>query len=339
MATAAFLDRRKIEEFPLTTEENEDITLDSKDVVVSRVECEKSLIGRVFGAKKINFSGFKYTIHNIWHTNEPFTVCEIGENLFQFIFKSREDKIRVRGGRTWSFDSQYIILRDWSEEVINNPEAFKTVELWVQLWNIPFHWLSVDTGRKIGLKFGKLKDIHIPEVGSSRGKHIKILVEVNLDKPLMRGTNIKLNEDAYWVEFKYENLQSFCFYCGHIGHTKRNCQMRKLDIENNNLNEGQFGEWLRASDLGISRSGNKPARTGNEYEMETNKEIKVDAGNCSRDQPLHSDYETGAFRQGISWNSTEKDGIDTKGDALLGVDNKENEMMVDPNPYSDIQSK
>lgn len=42
---------------------------------------------------------------------------------------------------------------------------------------------------------------------------------VNLDKPLLRGTNLKLNGAICWVDFKYEKLADFCYYCGHVGHT------------------------------------------------------------------------------------------------------------------------
>lgn len=45
-----------------------------------------------------------------------------------------------------------------------------------------------------------------------------MLVEVKLDIPLLRGTKLKLDQEVLWVEFKYEQLAFFCFYCGLIGH-------------------------------------------------------------------------------------------------------------------------
>ncbi|KAK6141929.1 hypothetical protein DH2020_024326 [Rehmannia glutinosa] len=127
--------------------------------------------------------------------------------------------------------------------------------------DIPSHWMSMETGRKIGKKFGTLKDILIPETGSSYGRHIKVLVEIDLEKPLMRGTNLRLDGETNWISFKYENLQSFCFYCGLIGHTERGCTQRKEDLGTNTLVEGQFGEWMRAMDLGFYRNGLRNART------------------------------------------------------------------------------
>lgn len=57
----------------------------------------------------------------------------------------------------------------------------------------------------------------ILENGSKEGMLLKLLIELNLDVPLLRGTTLKLNEEAHWVDFKYKQLPSFCFYCGLIG--------------------------------------------------------------------------------------------------------------------------
>ncbi|KAK6126693.1 hypothetical protein DH2020_039562 [Rehmannia glutinosa] len=175
------------------------------------------------------------------------------------IVKSRAEceKSLVRDGKTWSFDSQYLILREWSKNIMDDMENFKTIDLWVQLWGIPCHWTSIEIGMKIGTKFKSVKDIIIPETGSSVGRHIKILVEVDLEKPLMRGTNLKLDGETYWISFKYENFQSFCFTCGLIGHTERSCQNRKEDLGRNSLKEGQFGDWMRAMDFGVFRYGQR----------------------------------------------------------------------------------
>lgn len=47
---------------------------------------------------------------------------------------------------------------------------------------------------KIGQLFSHVRDVLIPDFGSSRGRPIKILATINLDKLLLRGANIKLND-------------------------------------------------------------------------------------------------------------------------------------------------
>ncbi|GER52923.1 gag-pol polyprotein [Striga asiatica] len=62
-------------------------------------------------------------------------------------------------------------------------------------------------------------------------------VNINLKEPLVRCTSIRLEEHIVVVNFKYEKLVNLCYYCGKIRHLERGC-----------VNEGKFGEWLKAVD-------------------------------------------------------------------------------------------
>ncbi|KAK6130151.1 LOW QUALITY PROTEIN: hypothetical protein DH2020_036067 [Rehmannia glutinosa] len=247
----------KLKSFCLSAEEKVEISLEEKDVLLSKEGCGRSLLGKIFGHKKSNFAGLRNTLLSIWQTKEVFSVREIGHNLFQFVFASQEDKSKVLGGKSWSFDNQYLLLREWYDNILEHVDSFTSIGLWLQVWNLPYHWITMETGRKIGLKFESVLDVLIPETGSSNGRFLKVLVEVDLTKPLLRGTFIKLGGVSCWIDFKYENLQGFCSYCGVIGHPDRICQKKKDDTKGNTLTEGQFGEWLRATDPIFSRVPHK----------------------------------------------------------------------------------
>lgn len=62
---------------------------------------------------------------------------------------------------------------------------------------------------------------------------------------MLRGTKIKLNEEVIWVDFTYELLPAFCFYCGMIGHFEKTCEKIMIDFKKNIVCEGQYGEWLK----------------------------------------------------------------------------------------------
>ena len=63
--------------------------------------------------------------------------------------------------------------------------------LWVQVWNLPVHWLVREVGCKIGAVFKQVKDVIIPHMGGKKGKHLKMLVLADLSKPFLRGTIVK----------------------------------------------------------------------------------------------------------------------------------------------------
>lgn len=64
-------------------------------------------------------------------------------------------------------------------------------------------------------------DIITVEAGGKEGRHMKLLVEIDITKPLQRDTKLKYRQNEIWVDFKYEQLPGFCFYCGCSGHSKK----------------------------------------------------------------------------------------------------------------------
>lgn len=72
--------------------------------------------------------------------------------------------------------------------------------------------MSKEIGLKITAKLGRVLDIIIVKAGGKKGRHIKIMVEINIQKPLQRGTKLKFRQHENWVDFRYEQLSDLCFY-------------------------------------------------------------------------------------------------------------------------------
>lgn len=56
---------------------------------------------------------------------------------------------------------------------------------------------------------GSVRDVMIMDVRGMDKRRIKILVDLDLNKPLLRGTMLKYKMTKCWVEFKYEQLPVF----------------------------------------------------------------------------------------------------------------------------------
>lgn len=110
--------------------------------------------------------------------------------------------------------------------MIRIPLFFFSTLIWIQAWQIPVQWLSNETTWKLGRIFNKCHKVVIPEAGSKDVRYAKLLVEVDLTKPLIRGTKLRCNGKMRWVEFKYD-LTLFCFYYSKGGHGDRMCDRKK----------------------------------------------------------------------------------------------------------------
>lgn len=75
--------------------------------------------------------------------------------------------------------------------------------------------------------------------------YARIRVTLNIDKPLRRRMKIKWEgADWSWVNFKYERLSTFCFVCGTLGHSERDCNLVYANLEKDIVRA--YGAWLRA---------------------------------------------------------------------------------------------
>lgn len=95
----------------------------------------------------------------------------------------------------------------------------------------------------------------IPKNGSKERMYAKILVDVDLTNPLIRGTKICFEGEKWWVMFKYESLPILCFYCGKIGQGEKSCGKKLRDVRFEALEEGQYGLWMREKLMIVSNKG------------------------------------------------------------------------------------
>lgn len=204
--------------FRLVEKEEVGIVLDGRDVRECREECERSLVGRILGSKPANFSGLKNTFSKLWSQMGDLRVVELGPNFYQFIFTSQEERERVLQKRPWFFDNQLIVLHQWRQDIKQEDDSFRKGLIWIQIRGLPNHWSSKEFGWKLSKLFPSCLNVVLPDSGSKEGRLLKLLVEVELDKPLLSGTKLKLDHEVIWVDFKYEQLPRFCYYCGRIGH-------------------------------------------------------------------------------------------------------------------------
>nr|XP_027067674.1 uncharacterized protein LOC113693318 [Coffea arabica] len=207
-----------LQKFSLEGNELVGLTLEGEDFQTGVRACENSIIGRVLGEK--------FNLHN------------------------SEDKDRIVEGGPWVIDNQMLVLRRWVEGIEDDYKAFVTAPLWVQLWNLPVHWLSREIGRKIGGVFKEVREVVIPQAGGKEGRHMKVLVMVDLSKPLLRGTVVRIAGTGKWIAFKYERCPDFCYNCGIVGHSERSCNVRRL--LGGSTDENQYGPWMRAGNFRIS---------------------------------------------------------------------------------------
>ncbi|KAL3516820.1 hypothetical protein ACH5RR_023722 [Cinchona calisaya] len=237
--------------FSLVDKEKERVEIGEMELKKGAEDCKWSVVGKIICAKVVNYNGIKSFAAQKWGYSKKFKIVELGPNFFHLFPSTREEMNRILGGRLWLFDNQMFILKQWKEGIEDDKAAVQFASIWVQVWNLPIHWFSKEVGRKIGQVFHNVIDVKIPETGSKEGRHIKLLVEMDVNQPIVRGTTIKWNGKAKWLLLKYEKCLDFCYNCGLIGHVERNCYRQMNSSQENK--ELQYGGWLKAAAMSSPR--------------------------------------------------------------------------------------
>ncbi|XP_035544650.1 uncharacterized protein LOC118348031 [Juglans regia] len=105
-----------------------------------------------------------------------------------------------------------------------------------------FEFQTEKIGGRIGSTIGRVIEVEADSDGNCWGKWIRVKVEMDLLKPLIRGKIVELLGQKNFIQFKYERLPRFCFKCGVIKHGVQGCVgMYNQQAENKEYMMQQYG--------------------------------------------------------------------------------------------------
>uniref|UniRef100_A0ACD5UBT0 Uncharacterized protein n=1 Tax=Avena sativa TaxID=4498 RepID=A0ACD5UBT0_AVESA len=208
------------------------------------------MVGKVCSPRKLVIGALERAMQRAWGLHGPANFKDIGENRFVVRFTSEGDWKHVRKGGPWQFDFSVVLLKDNDGSTRPSEMVFDTLDMWIQVLDLPMDMMNKVYGELIGGWIGKFISVDVDADGMAWGKDLRIRVSVDVDQPILRGVNLKSSEDeeeGCWYDLKYEKIPHFCFDCGRLVHDVGGCVAEKGAVP-------QWGEWLRAT----PRKSHKP---------------------------------------------------------------------------------
>ncbi|XP_074336020.1 uncharacterized protein LOC141673185 [Apium graveolens] len=155
------------------------------------------------------------------------------------------DVQKVIEGGSWSFEQAMLVLHQVKPGEDPLMIKLREIDMWVQVYDIPQGFLSENILKSVGSAMGRYIKLDPDTFEGGWKQFVRITVAVNIEKPLKRRLKIKREGGSWsWLNFKYERLGTFCFVCGIIGHSERDCNIVYANPEK--LIEKAYGTWLRA---------------------------------------------------------------------------------------------
>uniref|UniRef100_A0A2N9I6M1 CCHC-type domain-containing protein n=1 Tax=Fagus sylvatica TaxID=28930 RepID=A0A2N9I6M1_FAGSY len=210
-------------------------------------EAKFSLLFRLLTSRSFNGEAFKGTVRNLWASQGGLTIRDIEDNLFMAIFNRGDDMERIIIQSPWTFDKKLIQITRFESDMQPTAVKFTHSLFWIRIHNLPILSMVREVGEDVGNHIGRLVEVDVPDNGIAWGRYLRIRVEIDITKPLLRG---KILEDdsgkPYWVDFRYEHLPIFCYRCGRVGHSGNECLEGRRSGGDPNISNDRFGSWLRA---------------------------------------------------------------------------------------------
>ena len=235
--------------FSLLEEENSKVTLDDENNDAKEV----ILAGKFMTRRALNIEAVRRTLKPLWKTRNGFEIRDVGNHVLLFVFDNKNEAERILATEPWTYDKHLIILSRYDGSCSIQRVKFHTVKFWVQLHGLPVNKLNERTAYGIGRSIGEVSRASQSDelIGWN---FLRTRVGIDVTRPLSRGRKVLISNDReVWVNFKYEKMPNFCYWCGMVSHDAKECKVWLSSKGSLSLDQQEFGPWLRADPFSVGK--------------------------------------------------------------------------------------
>ncbi|KAK5774661.1 hypothetical protein PVK06_042517 [Gossypium arboreum] len=161
-------------------------SIDFSDRVYQILEKEMStlIILKILG-RNIGISTLQNKLYGIWRPSKPFQLMNIENGYFLAKFQNSIDYDKVLSQGPWVIFDYYLTVQPWSIDFNSNLHYPNLIQTWIRFPRPPSHLYKRQILMEIGSLIGKITKLDINTDSRARGRYARIVVFVNLGKPLI----------------------------------------------------------------------------------------------------------------------------------------------------------
>jgi cytochrome c len=200
-------------------------------VILEEEEVQKAgqltVLARFYSMRFPNPVALFEDMRRAWRLRAEMSYKSLKDNLFIITFSNEGDYLFVLQGGPWLHRGDAILVAEF--DGLTNPSMvlLDTVPIWVRVYDLPLVMMNKARGDLYGSKIGKVREVDVDAFGSNRHDFFRIRVDLPVNRPLKTKLDIKIKingkEETRRFNVRYERVPHFCFSCGFIGHSDKEC--------------------------------------------------------------------------------------------------------------------
>lgn len=208
-----------------------------------------TILARFYSMRVPNHSALFEDISKACRRRSDMSYKSLHDNLFIINFKAEGDYKFVIQGGPWLHKGDALLVAEFDGLTCPSEVSLDVVTIWIRIYDLPLVLMTKAIGELYGSKFGKVREVDVEEDGRNRHDFFRIRVELPVKKPPKSKIAIKTTvhgvEAVRRFDVRYERVPFFCFICGYIGHSVKDCEKKISNMDA----PFQFSAELRCSPL------------------------------------------------------------------------------------------
>lgn len=208
-----------------------------------------TILSRYYSLRVPNQAVLFEDMRRAWRLRADMSIKSLRDNMFIVTFNSEGDYNFVLQGGPWLHRGDALLVAKFDGITSPSQVPLDCVPVWVRVYDLPLVLMTKKRGELYGSKLGRVREVDVDEEGRNKHDFFRIRVDLPVKKPLKPTLAIKINMQGSEVvrrfELRYERVPFFCFICGYIGHSDKDCEKRVANIDH----PCRFSSDLRCSPL------------------------------------------------------------------------------------------
>ncbi|OMO90470.1 hypothetical protein COLO4_19132 [Corchorus olitorius] len=172
------------------------------DLKEGREEGTACLVAFLLDARRFSTNAVQKAMERRWNFRGPINVIGRDDHRYLVHFELEIDRNLVLQQNPWFFQGALFVFERWDSNRILSEARVESMEIWIQIWNLPFEYQRPTIATKLARHAGEVLEVDWEYKKHRNIQFIRVKCRIEPWKPLVAGCMMKRDDGiVQWAEF------------------------------------------------------------------------------------------------------------------------------------------